>query len=567
MEAPMMALVQRSEEETLVSPVSPDKAEAGKKILQGVLIVKKDDGEEANLMEMVKAGEFAGIKSIDIDDKAGAERVYELSRILAKARTSLGKVRSTLTDPAEQYKKALIAAEKEIISVIEPEEKRLRAIYDNWEKALKDRAVEEERKEQARIAKRTERVLKTGAILDPESGNYSLGAVVINSVQVKVLSDEAFDEALSMMEKEAERRAEAERKEKEKQERLKLRISKAYNAGAQYNGIVYFHSDSDVDATTEDLLEMEDDRFQTMLEKWKSDHAKAEAVREQKKRADEEEKRIAEEAAAKAAAERKEKEEILAAMRSRITKLAIAELVETGGWKHEGDQMVLANGGTQSVSSLPDLSEEQFAALVQQGRDAVDAIRMAALKVQEERERFLANLGATMHDGYVEAGRLRVEKYTIRDMSTADFDRLCCDVEDKLRPPAESNPVQEEKPQPIELRTHVMGDGIKMTIIPSPMFDAMAGAQAGMVPPGAAQAIEEATKIATALDSDTRISDIEHDARELEAMGAELHSVIFGATERMKTESGRARLRAQICYISNIIEGINKDAQQLRAQP
>lgn len=86
----------------------------------------------------------------EIKDKAGREQAHGAAMELMRLRTSIGNKADEVRDDAKKFNAAVLAEEKRLITIVEPEEKRLKALRDAWDAAEALRKQEEARIERAR---------------------------------------------------------------------------------------------------------------------------------------------------------------------------------------------------------------------------------------------------------------------------------------------------------------------------------------------------------------------------------------------------------------------------------
>lgn len=110
------------------------------------------------------AAASAGI--IEITNKAGYDECHAKRMVLKNKRVEIGKTGKTAREDATKFSQAVIAAEKELIGIISPEEERLQALQQAW-----DDAREAERAEAARIE--AERIQKQKDALAVITGSLS----------------------------------------------------------------------------------------------------------------------------------------------------------------------------------------------------------------------------------------------------------------------------------------------------------------------------------------------------------------------------------------------------------
>jgi myosin heavy subunit len=114
-------------------------------------------GESANMAKLRElASQSAGI--VAVIDPDGREQAHRAAMVLRTTRTSIVATGKAAREDAVAFGKAVIALEKELIAVIEPEEDRLISLRDKWdevEQARKDALILAERQRveaiQARI--------------------------------------------------------------------------------------------------------------------------------------------------------------------------------------------------------------------------------------------------------------------------------------------------------------------------------------------------------------------------------------------------------------------------------
>ncbi len=110
------------------------------------------------------AAASAGIT--EITNKAGYDECHAKRMVLKNKRVEIGKTGKAAREDATKFSQAVIAAEKELIGIISPEEDRLQALQQAW-----DDAREAERAEAARIE--AERIQKQKDALAVITGSLS----------------------------------------------------------------------------------------------------------------------------------------------------------------------------------------------------------------------------------------------------------------------------------------------------------------------------------------------------------------------------------------------------------
>lgn len=403
----MGALTPPDEANIEAKPVPEDQYKADVASMEMGLVVTQEGEQPKNVVELVKAGAFSHLKKIDIDDKDMAEEVWGTMQALKKCRTTFKNLRLAITGPYEAHKKRLIKKEDDVVGVLEPEEKRLKAVYEDWEARRNDRAAEEERRENARIQERIQRVLATGAAYNETSGDYLLGDIALNATQVKILSDDGFAKAIASMEQAAEVKKKAEEAERQKEQRYRERKSEAFTIGAKYDGSEYSVAGSDMQATDEEMKNYSDPAWDAVTSSWRkaiqkaADDAKAEQERKDKE---------AKEAADKLEAERKKKEEDdakMKAMRERVTKANRGRLVAAGWAYISEDSRAIMLGDEPDhmirIDELADLTDEQLDEYEEQARawhkqlQEKEEARLAKMRAEvdllNKRKQVMFNLG------------------------------------------------------------------------------------------------------------------------------------------------------------------------------
>ena len=116
------------------------------------VIALKSSKTEFDMRAMV--AKHAGL--IEIKDKAGREQVHSAAMELMRARTSIKKVADEVRDDAKKFNAAVIAEEKRLTAIVEPEELRLKGLRDAWD-------AEQERIKREAEEKERQRVLALGA--------------------------------------------------------------------------------------------------------------------------------------------------------------------------------------------------------------------------------------------------------------------------------------------------------------------------------------------------------------------------------------------------------------------
>jgi hypothetical protein len=106
------------------------------------------DKARTELAELVKKS--ANI--VEVKNSAGREECHSAAMVLVRARTNIEKIGKAARDDATKFSKAVIAEEKALISITQPEEDRLLGLRDAWDAARAAEKAEAERVERERVA-------------------------------------------------------------------------------------------------------------------------------------------------------------------------------------------------------------------------------------------------------------------------------------------------------------------------------------------------------------------------------------------------------------------------------
>ena len=89
----------------------------------------------------------------EVKNAAGREEAHSYAMALVKSRTTLEKAAKATREDATAFSKAVIALEKDLLSITTPEEVRLLALRNAWDEARAAEKAEAERLERERITK------------------------------------------------------------------------------------------------------------------------------------------------------------------------------------------------------------------------------------------------------------------------------------------------------------------------------------------------------------------------------------------------------------------------------
>lgn len=161
------------------------------------------DPTEAKLLELVQLTEH--IQDVDLDDPTQLEKVKRGRLDLRSARVSLEKTGKSMRDGANAYAKAVIAREKELIGIIEPEESRLASI-------------------EKKAAELAEHRLRIAQLPERKARLEQLGITLTDDV-INTMTSLQFEQNINQLaaEKNEADRLEAERIQKEKTAELEAR--------------------------------------------------------------------------------------------------------------------------------------------------------------------------------------------------------------------------------------------------------------------------------------------------------------------------------------------------------
>lgn len=168
------------------------------------------DPTEAKLSELIQ--ETAHIVEVNLDDPEQLATVKRGRLNLRSARVALEKTGKAMRDGANAYAKKVIAREKELIAIIEPEEQRLA----DFEKQAADLA--EKRTRLALLPERKARLEQIGVTLKDDVINAMTSLQFEENVN-KLVAEKNEAEAKARQEEQEARQAELDAKEKELKEK------------------------------------------------------------------------------------------------------------------------------------------------------------------------------------------------------------------------------------------------------------------------------------------------------------------------------------------------------------
>lgn len=95
---------------------------------------------------------------VEVKNKAARDEIHSAAMVLVNARTTISKTGKAARDDATKFSKAVISEEASLISLTEPEEKRLLALRDAWDDAIAAEKATKEAAERQRITAIHERI-------------------------------------------------------------------------------------------------------------------------------------------------------------------------------------------------------------------------------------------------------------------------------------------------------------------------------------------------------------------------------------------------------------------------
>lgn len=181
--------------------------------------LKAFEEKRTELTELVEGFKDLAVESVE--DRTAISKVNEARKSLKKERVLIQNQGKAMRDPLTQVNKQISSKEAELVSIIEPEEKRLSGIED-WVESEKDRIKHEE-------------LLAAKQRIQGRIDQLSVYGLSIDLVHIETLPDDQFEKVverakkeheLALAEKEAERirqEAQAEQDRKDREELQALR--------------------------------------------------------------------------------------------------------------------------------------------------------------------------------------------------------------------------------------------------------------------------------------------------------------------------------------------------------
>lgn len=123
---------------------------------------------------------------VEIKNAAGRDQCHAAMMALSNTRTTITKTGKAARDDANAFSKAVIAEEKRLIDLIEPEESRLRGLRDGWDEAREAEKREKAEAEARRIAAIREHIDDIRSIATRMVG-YASHAIAVEIADLEAL--------------------------------------------------------------------------------------------------------------------------------------------------------------------------------------------------------------------------------------------------------------------------------------------------------------------------------------------------------------------------------------------
>lgn len=167
---------------------------------------------DESLFKLVDSVKDLGISGLE--DKEGLKQVQSARKTLKKQRVVIEQGGKRLREFANEYNKAVLAREKQLVKIIAPTEERLMAIEDDYFEKLEAKRIEEERKESARIQRMIDQL---------DELDYA-----VDFHDLKNMTDEQFAVTLEQARKSYAEKLEQQRiEEEERQRQMQIEAERA----------------------------------------------------------------------------------------------------------------------------------------------------------------------------------------------------------------------------------------------------------------------------------------------------------------------------------------------------
>lgn len=178
-------------QETTTTTVPTEVNTSIEKINTGLTAFDHRKAEFTQLATEAKEIQFTVTRE-SIQDKAAVKLIEETRKKLKKARTGTAKEGKDMRELISPITKAILKAEKDLISIIEPEEERLEQLEIAIDKLKTEIELEEQQKEAARLQVRVNALLQMDMEFTGEE--YVFETMRVSAANLKYLTDEQFDE-------------------------------------------------------------------------------------------------------------------------------------------------------------------------------------------------------------------------------------------------------------------------------------------------------------------------------------------------------------------------------------
>mgnify|MGYP003419810840 CR=1 FL=1 len=349
----------------------------------------------------LKALAAESVTITEVKNQAGREQAHGAGMKLMRARTDIEKRGKAARDDATKFSKAVIAEEKALVAIIEPEEARLLGLRDAWDKARAAEKAEAERIERARIEQIALRLadIRECAVLAAQCRTSDMVEGLIQKLtdaplegvdefaeeaaktrvdaleRMRKIQDDKHDEEQERARVKAQQEAEAARLAAERAELERMRAEQEAAARVERERIAQEQATARAEAAKRDAEDRarrdEEDRLaresraaeELRLSKVRAElEAQQRAIREAEEDKAAEARRIAQEAAdAAAAAERKRLNDEAAAARAERQRKADEEEAARIADKRKRDAADVMLGALQVVAATPRIPKEVLA--------------------------------------------------------------------------------------------------------------------------------------------------------------------------------------------------------------
>lgn len=146
--------------------------------------------------------EYSKLEIKGIDDKIGRKIVSEARKDLKARRSLITNKGKELRDVPNKVSKAIIAREKDLIAITQPEEDRLAQMESDIAEEEEELRKQKEYEEQQRIIDRTKELEGYGATFN--GVQYELGANILTMAEVRLFTDTEFNRAATFFKEDYE---------------------------------------------------------------------------------------------------------------------------------------------------------------------------------------------------------------------------------------------------------------------------------------------------------------------------------------------------------------------------